>query len=58
MLVEFSDIEDRDKLRPVTSNLTVETLPNDNLLFAGEITATLTFIIKSSRPVKDDLIIK
>ena len=58
MLVEFSDIEDRDNLRPVTSNLTVETLPNDNLLFAGEITTTLTFSIKSSRPVKDDLIIK
>ena len=32
MLVEFADIEDRDKLVPTATNMTVETMPNDNLV--------------------------
>lgn len=58
MLVEFSDIQDRASLSPAATNMTVDTLPNDNLLFAGEMTTTLTFNMKTSRPVKDELIIK
>ena len=32
MLVEFAEIEDRDKLVPSVTNMTVETMPNDNLV--------------------------
>ena len=32
MLVEFVDIVDRDHLSPSVSNMTVETMPNDNLV--------------------------
>ena len=32
MLVEFAEIEDRDKLVPTATNMTVETMPNDNLV--------------------------
>ena len=32
MLVEFAEIEDRDKLVPAVTNMTVETMPNDNLV--------------------------
>ena len=58
MLVEFTDIQDKASLTPAAANMTVDTLPNDNLLFAGELTSTLSFNMKTSRPVKDDLIIK
>ena len=32
MLVEFADIVDKDKLAPTVSNMTVEAMPNDNLV--------------------------
>ena len=32
MLVEFVEIEDRDNLAPSVTNMTVETMPNDNLV--------------------------
>ena len=75
MLVEFAEIEDRDKLVPSVTNMTVETMPNDNLvhyvldifhtiirnvlqLFGGEVTLNVTFALKISRPVKDEMMIK
>ena len=32
MLVEFTELVDRAHLNPVTSNMTVEAMPNDNLV--------------------------
>ena len=75
MLVEFAEIEDRDNLSPSVTNMTVETMPNDNLvhlihnnfhaliknvfqLFGGEVTLNVTFSLKISRPVKDEMMIK
>ena len=76
MLVEFTELVDRAHLSPVTSNMTVEAMPNDNLvsfdqdlrsnilswfwfqLFSGELTLNLTFKIKLSRPIKDDMILR
>ena len=67
--------QDRDKLVPSVTNMTVETMPNDNLvhyiheivhiiirnvlqLFGGEVTLNVTFALKISRPVKDEMMIK
>ena len=76
MLVEFTELVDKAHLNPVTSNMTVEAMPNDNLvsldqdlrsnilseflfqLFSGELTLNLTFKIKLSRPIKDDMILR
>ena len=32
MLVEFSELLDRTELSPVATNMTVEAMPNDNLV--------------------------
>ena len=32
MLVEFTDIINKDKLAPNVTNMTVEAMPNDNLV--------------------------
>ena len=32
MLVEFSELLDRAELSPVATNMTVEAMPNDNLV--------------------------
>ena len=44
MLVEFVEIGDRDKLVPTVTNMTVETMPNDNLVIFFLILINLLFL--------------
>ena len=99
MLVEFSELLDRNELSPAATNMTVEAMPNDNLvrtsinksqvyllqgykvggkvvkyflhcisispyaiiyfqLLTGEMTFTLNFKMRLSRPVRDEMILR
>ena len=85
MLVEFSELLDRTELCPAATNMTVEAMPNDNLvrnskhhlwgkmlthisprsyillyfqLLSGELTFTLNFKMRLSRPVRDEMILR
>ena len=44
MLVEFSELVDRAQLSPVATNMTVEAMPNDNLV-RTEINYFLSIIV-------------
>jgi len=55
-LVEFIEIIKEGTAEPVITNMTVETMPNDNLLVSGEVTASIAFLLRTSRPVRDEMV--
>jgi len=56
LLVEFIDTLQEGTAAPTVTNMTVETLPNDNLLVGGEMTASISFLLRTSRPVRDEMV--
>merc|ERR1719513_389545 len=49
-------VADDGTAAPVVTNITVETMPNENILVSGEITASTAFLLKTSRPVRDEMV--
>jgi len=55
-LVEFLQIIDEATSEPNFVNLTVETMPSDNILITGEINTSISFRLRTSRPVRDEMV--
>ena len=50
MLVEFSELLDRTELSPVATNMTVEAMPNDNLV-RNTICVNIYYIVSTKKRV-------